>query len=305
MMRRVVLSSLILILVILGILIVIRPLNLAVFRGEDCVYTFNFFVDRTLQPIVEEAARRFSSELEREGCRAEFRYVYGSSGFVLSQLILTKSGDLYVSDDFTFARKAVIEGHVYRDSVIITGYIQLAIFTVEGNPLGIKGLKDLLFNRSKLIVAVGDPTHVAAGLLAKELLTAITYVDPVTGVNKTYWDILHERHNVIYAFSAFDAFNRAKLGAVDASLTFDVFNYLDPRGVTMIPIEPEVNVRAAPIVWAIPVYTKQRNIMERFLSLVASDDMIEYARNLGFRTIDDMKVIAPYAKLPTREDIVG
>ncbi len=263
-------------------------------NGESRSTLLVFYVDKTLLPLFSEVETSLIPQLEQEtGTDIEIRYVLGSSGFVLSQLNLTKKGDLYASDDFYFARVAVDKGLIEPSEARIIAYIELAIFLPEGSDLGIKGLRDLVYYGKKLRVAIGDPSHVSAGKLAEELL-----------VEHGLWRELFNRHEVILAPSASDVANLVKQGAVDAGITFNVFGK-NIDGIHLIEIEEEYNTRVAPVVLAPTKFTEHKDLVTRIIEYMASENFGETLAEYGFFTREEIGEKLPHAIIPELDYITG
>ena len=259
-------------------------------QEDSSSHTLMLYVDKTLKPLLDEASSDFNNNQT-----IRFKFVYGSSGYVLSQLNLTKEGDIYGSDDYTFAKLAVKKGLVYPDTIKIIGYLTLGIIVEKNNPNNIKGLDDLLYNKTGLIIAIGDPSHVAAGILAKEILES-----------NGLWEILEERHKVVYAASAADAANMVKAGSADVALTFSIFYYLDKNEkLELIPIEEKYVTRLAPLVIGIVKYTHNYNLAMKFINYISSKEFEKVIESYGFILPQKARAIYPNAFIPSVKDIVG
>ncbi|WP_158318572.1 molybdate ABC transporter substrate-binding protein [Aeropyrum camini] len=196
------------------------------------------FADRTLQKPLEEILSSFSQERG-----VEVSYVYGSSGFVLAQLELRGSGDLYVSDGWEFAVKGLEEGLLDEDYFEVVGCIRLALIVAEGNPLGVSSLRDALL-RDDVVVALGNPEHVTAGVLAWELLEEL-------GLEETVLKKVGDG-GVVLVDSASQAAYYVVMGLADAAVTFNVYTNLMGEGVDEV-YDPAVASVKAPVVVALPV----------------------------------------------------
>jgi len=254
-----------------------------------------FYVDKTLLPLFEEVEKRYIPLLEeKEGVSIRITYTAGSSGAVLARLNISNRGDVYGSDDIVFAKLAVEQGLVYGDGVRIIGYITLAILLPKNSDLNISGLSDLVNYPSRLRIAIGDPSHVAAGKLVVEILS-----------ENGFYDKLLDNHDVVLGQSASDVANMVASGAVDAGITFDVFYYNKPDSFKMVPIEPELNKRAAPIVVAVSTKSENPHIAEEIVKYMASDIFSEVVRKLGFKTREDVLSKYPYMRVPDEHDILN
>ncbi len=115
------------------------------------------------KPATEEAVRVFQ---ERFGIPVDV--VFGGSGFVLSQMKLTKKGDLYFPGSSDFMEMAKKEGFVFPESEKIIVYLVPAINVQKGNPKRIYALKDL--TKDGIRVAIANPEMVCVGTYAVEII---------------------------------------------------------------------------------------------------------------------------------------
>ena len=147
-----------------------------------------------------------------------------------------------MADGLYFARVGVEKGLLDPGSVEVVGYIHLALLVPEGNPKGVKGLMDAL-ERGDVRLAVGNPEHVTAGVLAFQLFRSL-------GVEDEVWRLVSEGR-VVLAGSASEAANLVLTGAVDAALTFNVYEALNPERLDSVP-DPLVESVRAEVVVALP-----------------------------------------------------
>lgn len=210
--------------------------------GNNIVVTV--YADRTLQPALEEIIGSYTKLLERRGIEVDVKYVYGSSGFALSQLELAGSGDLYVADGLHYAMIGVEKGILDGGSVKRVGVIRLALIVAEGNPKGVKSLADAL-KRPDIRLAVGNPEHVTAGVLAWRLFDEIGVKGEV--------ERLVEEGRIVVVESAFQAANLVILGVVDAAITFNVYNTLYPSELDEV-YDPQVASVRDYVVVALPTF---------------------------------------------------
>jgi len=209
--------------------------------GPETVEMY-IYADRTLQAPLEALLEGFKREMLLEGFNVEYRLFYGSSGFALSQLELRGHGDLYVADGLHFALIGVEKGLLDPESLEVIGYIHLALLVPEGNPKGIEGLMDAL-GRGDVRMAVGNPEHVTAGVLAFQLFRSL-------GLEEEVWRLVGEGR-IVLAGSASEAANLVLTGAVDAALTFNVYEALNPDKLDSVP-DPTVESVRAEVVVALP-----------------------------------------------------
>lgn len=234
-MRRLLpLGALIIVIIITSVVLVLQSGD-----GEARILVF---ADRTLQPPLEELASMYSREKAGKGVSVNVTFIYGSSGYVLSQLEIQGHGDLYVSDDTHFAEVGVEKGLLDPDSMVEIGYLKLVLVVAEGNPRGIESLEDAL-SRGDVRIAIGNPEHVSAGVLAKRILEEAglwVMVEDLVGTGR-----------IVMVRSAAEAASYVMMGLVDAAVTFNIYEYLNPDRLDVVedPILAEVE---APVVVALP-----------------------------------------------------
>ncbi len=205
-------------------------------HGEVIV---RIYADRTLQKPLEEIVSSFTRE-ECTNCRVA--WVWGSSGYALSRLFIDGGGDLYVADDSHFPVKGVEEGLLEPDSMAVVGYIRLTLIVREGNPKNITSLLDAL-QRPDVVIAVGNPEHVSAGVLARRVFEEAGLAGLM--------DELVREGRVKYASSAAEAASWVRMGLADAAATFNVYAALWPGELDEVS-DPLLAGVKAPVVVALP-----------------------------------------------------
>src|SRR4030042_1715503 len=128
------------------------------------------FAGAASKPATEEGAQIFK---EISGIPVDV--VFGGSGFILSQMKLTRRGDLYFPGSSDFMELAKKEGLVFPESEKILVYLIPAINVQKGNPKKIYSLKDL--SKKGIRVAIANPEMVCVGTYAVEIIETI-YLKP-------------------------------------------------------------------------------------------------------------------------------
>ena len=151
-------TSKFLIMSVVALLVLISTVGCSGGNGQS--NSVNVFAGSASQPPLEEAAKIFE---QKTGIKVNFSF--GGSGTVLSQMILSKSGDLYIPGSPDFMIKAQAQDVVAAsDNGKILSYLVPAILVQKGNPKNIKSLSDLL--RPDVSVGIANPTSVCVGLYA-------------------------------------------------------------------------------------------------------------------------------------------
>ena len=214
------------------------------------------FAGAASKPPTEEAAKAFEA---KTGVRVDV--IFGGMGYVLSQMMLGKKGDLYFpgsSDYMELAKKKEI---VFPETEKVIVYLVPAINVQKGNPKNVKTLKDL--SRPGLKVAIANPEGVCVGAYAVEIVESL-----YTPEEKEAF-----RRNLInYTGSCEKTATAISLKAADAVIGWRVFHYWDPERIETIPLDKPQVIRIGYIPIAISKYTSNRPLAQKFIGFLLSED---------------------------------
>ncbi len=217
--------------------------------------TLTIFVGAASKPATEEAIKLFEKET---GVTVDA--AFGGSGFVLSQMILARKGDIYFPGSSDYMEKAKKEGYVYPDTEKVVVYLVPAINVQKGNPRNIKTLKDL--TRPGIRVAIANPQGVCVGAYAVEI------------VENNFSPSEREkflRNLINYTGSCSKTAAAISLKAVDAVIGWRVFEYWGPDRIETIPLKPKEISRIGYIPIAISTFTRQRKLAREFIDFMLSE----------------------------------
>jgi len=218
--------------------------------------TLTIFAGSASKPATEEIIKIFK---EKTGIRVNV--TYGGSGYVLSQMILAKTGDIYFPGSSDYMEKAKKGGYVYPETENVVVYLVPSINVQKGNPKNIQGLKDLL--RPGLRVAIANPEGVCVGVYAVEIIEK----------NFTPEEKRRFKKNLVnYTGSCSKTMMAISLKAADAVLGWSVFQFWDPKTVETIPLRKNEIARVGYLPVAVSTFTKNRSLAERFIDFVLSDE---------------------------------
>ena len=212
------------------------------------------FAGAASKPATEEAVKIFQ---ERFGTPVDV--VFGGSGFVLSQMKLTKKGDLYFPGSSDFMEVAKKQGLVFPESEKLLVYLIPAINVQKGNPKRIYTLKDL--TGEGIRVAIANPEMVCVGTYAVEVVEK-----NLTPAEKDKF----KKNLVNYTESCEKTANVISLKAVDAVLGWRVFRYWDPERIETIYLNPEEVPRIGYIPIAISKFTHDKALAQKFIDFLLS-----------------------------------
>ena len=143
-------------------------------------------------------------EYEKEtGTKVELQY--GGSGLLLSNLEVSKQGDVYIAADESYVKQAQAKGLVTESLVIARQHPVLAV--KAGNPKKITSVADLL--KPGIKYAIANPETASIGKLCQRVFTA-----------KGTWAQLSS-HVTVMKPTVSDVANDLIIGTVDASFVWD------------------------------------------------------------------------------------
>jgi len=206
------------------------------------------------KPATEEIVKDFK---EKTGIVADV--IFGGSGFVLSQMKLSKKGDLYFPGSSDFMELAKKEGLVFPESEKIVVYLVSAINVQKGNPKGIYSLRDL--TKDGIRVAIANPEMVCVGTYAVEIIEK-----NLTPSEKEKF----KKNLVNYTESCEKTASVISLKAVDAVIGWRVFQYWDPERIESILLKPEAISRIGYIPIAISKFTEDKIAAQKFIDFLLS-----------------------------------
>lgn len=214
------------------------------------------FAGAASKPPTEEAAKAFE---KRTGVNVNL--VFGGSGFVLSQMILGKKGDIYFPGSSDFMEIARKKGAVFPETERKVVYLAQAINVQKGNPKGIRNLHDL--TRPGLRVAIANPEGVCVGLYAVETIERVFSAAEKTAFRKNL---------VNYTESCEKTATAVSLKAVDAVIGWSVFQYWDPQRIETVPLKKDEITRIGYIPVAIAKYTQNKARAQQFIDFLLSKE---------------------------------
>ncbi len=247
--------------------------------GKGAPPAITVFCGAATKPAMEEAARVFHA---KTGIQVYINF--GGSGAVLSQMKLSRSGDLFIPGSPDYMEKAKREGLVFPETERILAYLIPAILVQHGNPKDIQALSDLA--GPGIEVGIGNPKAVCVGLYAIEILE--------------YNGLLKEvgRNIVTYAESCSKTAALIALRSVDAILGWRVFSKWHPASMDVVYLRPDQIPRLAYVPGAVSTFTKDAESAQEFLDFLVSPEGRKIFADWGYITTESQaREFAPTAKI--------
>ncbi len=157
--------------------------------------------------VVEAIVTDYEAEFDRE-----VQVNFGSSQGLLSQIEVSKAGDLYLPADESYL--GIAQQKALIDEVLPIARQQAVIAVKKGNPKSIQSFDDLL--RDDVLVVQASPDAAAIGKVAKRLLSEAGLWDKLAAAT------VAERGTVT------EVANDIKVGAADAGIVYDAVLHTYP-----------------------------------------------------------------------------
>ncbi|HOY67231.1 MAG TPA: substrate-binding domain-containing protein [Candidatus Ozemobacteraceae bacterium] len=231
-----------------------------------------FMAGAAAAPVVGELARAFE---KATGIGVDVNT--GGSGMLLSQIKLSKQGDIYFPGSIDFIDQALKDGIIDASTITPIVYLVPAINVQRGNPLGIKSLKDLCRPGVKVIIA--NPESVCLGVFATELVEKL-----FTPAEKKAF-----RNNIInYAESCEKTANSIALKSADAVLGWSVFEHWNPELIETVKLPPAEIIRISYLAVAATTYAQNPALAKRFIAFMKSPEGLDFFKKYRyFATADE------------------
>jgi molybdate transport system substrate-binding protein len=237
------------------------------------------FAGSASKPALDEAAAAFEKQTG-----VKVFLTYGGSGTVLSQMELSKTGDLYIPGSPDFLVKSDNKKITDSTSVKIIAYLIPAINVQPGNPQNIRSLSDLA--KPGIKVGIGNPSTVCVGLYAVELLDR----------NNLLADVY--KNIVTQAASCDNTATLISLKSVDAVMGWSVFHSWDPKNIETVYLNPEQISRIAYIPAALSTFVKEREAASAFINFLVSPAGQAIFKKWGYDvTESEVRKYAPNAQI--------
>lgn len=237
------------------------------------------FCGSASKPALEAAADAFEN---KTGTKVELHF--SGSGNMLSQMKMSKSGDLYIPGSPDYMIRAIEDNVVYPETAKRIAYLVPAIVTPEGNPENISDLDDLM--KPGIDIGIGNPESVCVGEYAIGVLKNADLYDEVN------------KNIVVHAESCSKTANLAVIGKVDCVIGWRVFHEWNEEKTEVVYIEPNKIPKIAYVPAAISKYTQNRDKAEKFIEYLTLPEGRKFFKKYGYiPTEEDAREYAPNAEI--------
>lgn len=216
-----------------------------------------------VEKVIAEYQREYGVEVQLQ---------LGGSNSLLSQIEVSRTGDLYLSADDSYTTLGQEKGLVQE--ALPVAKMRPVIAVRKGNPKNIQGIDDLL--RDGVITALGNPDQAAVGKKARKLLQ-----------KSGHWDKLEQlvTKSGVFKPTVPEVANDILIGAADAGIIWDTTVVLF-SGLEAIRT-PELDLGTAHVTLGVLSSSKQPTAALRFARyLAARDKGLATFQAEGFETVE-------------------
>jgi molybdate transport system substrate-binding protein len=213
----------------------------------------NVFAAAGAKAATDEACQKYE-----EQSRVTVNITYGGGGQVLSQMMLAKSGDVYMAPEQSFMEKAIAEGVVIAETVKTVAYMVPVIAVKKGNPKNINSLADLA--SPGVQIAISRPDTTLVGQYAIEIFEKAGLSDAIG------------KNIVTQAADPNSLLTMMIMGQVDAIITWHYYAYLNPDDIENIYMLPEQLTGIAEMRIAVSAYSQNPKAAQKFVDFFTSDE---------------------------------
>ncbi|MCX7991850.1 MAG: molybdate ABC transporter substrate-binding protein [Proteobacteria bacterium] len=234
--------------------------SLLIFAGEATI------------PFMEKIKPLYES---KENVRLHINY--GGSGVVMSQIMLSKRGDIFIPGSEDYMERAKKNGLIYGDTTKSIAYLVPVLVVKKGNPKSITGLKDLVKKDVKIVI--GNPENVCLGGYAVEIFEQNLSAEEQKII---------KRKIINFAGGCDKVYLAVKTGQADVAIGWHNFSKME--GVEIIKLNKREIRRVSYIPATVVIYSKKRDLAKKFINFLNGDEAKKILKNEGyFVTTEEVK----------------
>ncbi len=240
-------------------------------KGKSTLFVYcGAAISEPMREIGDEFEKRYYTKID---------YTFAGSPCLLSQIIFTRKGDLYMPGEYWYMEQALKKNLIKEWKVV--AIFEPVIAVQKGNPKGIKSILDL--KRQDIRLGLGSPEHCAVGHISDEIFKKAEKVLGMKGLAKEIWD--HARY---MAMQEPELGNAIKLGHLDATIIWQATAYRIRKEVDVVPIDERYRVDS-PIPLGILKFSKNPQIAKQFLEFVSSPTGRAIFKKHGYTLPEEVK----------------
>ncbi len=228
-----------------------KPSNLSIFAAAGA------------KPAIDEICQKF-----QEKYSTAVEATYGGGGEVLSQMMLSRSGDVYVAPEQSFMEMAAEKQAIDPQTVKSVAYMIPVIAVQKGNPKNIQTLADLA--RPGIKVAVTRQETTLLGKYAPEIFAK-------TGLTEEIG-----KNIVTEAARPDNLLTMLVMGQIDAGIIWHFYQFQADDRIENIYLLPEQLTGIGEMQVAVSTYSQDKTSAQKFIDFITSAEGKAVFKRLGY-----------------------
>jgi len=249
-----------------SVAILMALLALIAIPGSSCSPSeseLSIFAAAAAKPPLDEICQKFG-----EQCGIRLEVNYGGGGEVLSQMTLSKSGDVYIAPEQRFMEMAVEKQVIDPETINSMVYMIPAIAVQKGNPQNVVTLADLA--RPGIRVAVTRPETTLLGKYVPEIFEKAGLTEAIG-------------NNIVTEAARPDSLlTMLVMGQVDAGIVWHFYQTQAPDQIEVIFLPPEQLTGIGEMQAAVSAYSQNKKSAQRFINFMTSAEGKTVFKKLGY-----------------------
>lgn len=213
------------------------------------------YIGAASKPPMEEILAIFEEET-----KIKTKPIFGGSGYILSQLKLSKKGDIFFPGSSDYMELAKRENLILEKTEKRVVYLVPTLNVQAGNPKNIQTLYDLL--RPNLRIAIANPESVCIGLYAVEI------------IEKNFSNLQKEtfkKNLLTFSESCEKTASLLVFKTVDAVIGWHVFQNWNPESILTIPLKAREIQRIGYIPISVLKFSTQPEIAQKLIEFIINN----------------------------------
>lgn len=246
----------------------ILPVTLALLMlsGGSCSpppSTLTVFAAAGAKPPLDEICQKFG-----EQCQTRVEICYSGGGEALNQMVLSRSGDVYIAPEQRFMEMAQEKQAIYTQTIQSAAYMIPVIAVPEGNPANIISLADLA--RPGVQLAVARPETTLLGKYTPEIFKKAGLSDKIG------------KNIVTEAARPDNLLTMLVMRQVDAAIIWHFYRVQASDDIEIIFLPPEQLTGIGEMQLAVTAYCQDNKTARKFIDFVTSAENKEVFRKHGY-----------------------
>jgi len=225
--------------------------------------TLSVFAAAGAKPVLDEICQEFG-----EQCKTKVEISYGGGGEVLNQMVLSRSGDVYVAPEQRFMESAGEKQAIDPETIKSVAYMIPVIAVPKGNPKDVQTLADLA--RPGVRVAITRPETTLLGKYAPEIFQKAGLTEAIG------------KNIVTQAARPDNLLTMLVMGQVDAGIIWHFYQVQAPDKIENIYLLPEQLTGIGEMQAAVSAYCHDKRSAQRFIDFITSADGQAVFKKLGY-----------------------